>query len=86
MRTVIVAQVEEARRLHTCPAHVFLRLHREDRFTLIFTVVGELAWGQSASARRDWERLCQPFPVLDWTREVAWHDGDLFATSEPAAS
>jgi tRNA(fMet)-specific endonuclease VapC len=74
----VVALEREARRKVPGPAHDFLRLHREDRFTLTFTVVAELACGQSASARRDWERLCQPFPVLDWTREVAWHYGELF--------
>ncbi len=74
----VVALEREAWRKVPGPAHGFLRLHREDRFTLTFTVVGELACGQSAAARRDWERLCQPFPVLDWTREVAWHYGELF--------
>lgn len=74
----VVALERETRRKAPGPAHVFLRGHREDRFTLTFTVVGELACGQSAAARRDWERLCQPFPVLGWTREVAWHYGELF--------
>lgn len=74
----VIAFEREARRKIPGPAHEFLRLHREERFTLTFTVVGELACGQSASARQDWERLCQPFPVLDWTREVASHYGELF--------
>jgi tRNA(fMet)-specific endonuclease VapC len=58
----------------------FLAQRSSESFFITFTIAGELACGQSASARRDWERLCRPYPVLPWTMEVAWHYGELFRT------
>ena len=74
----IVALEREASRQVAGPAHAFLQAHAADHYTLTFTVVGELACGQSASARRDWEKLCQPFPVIEWSRDIAWSYGELF--------
>jgi tRNA(fMet)-specific endonuclease VapC len=74
---VIVAE-RDARRGMVGRAHAFLAAHPNHTFFITFTVAGELACGQSAAARRDWERLCRPYPILAWTKEVAWHYGQTF--------
>jgi tRNA(fMet)-specific endonuclease VapC len=59
-------------------ADAFLAAHAEDSLFLTFTVAGELACGQSAAARAQWERLCHPYAVLPWTIEVSWQYGELY--------
>jgi tRNA(fMet)-specific endonuclease VapC len=59
-------------------ADAFLAAHAEDSLFLTFTVVGELACGQSAAARAQWERLCRPYAVLPWTIEISWQYGELY--------
>lgn len=59
-------------------AHAFLATRPAETLFITFTVAGELACGQSASARRDWERLCRPYPVLPWTLGIAWHYGEIY--------
>ena len=49
----------------------FLANRPNETFFITFTVAGELACGQSAAERVDWERLCRPHPVLPWNREVS---------------
>jgi predicted nucleic acid-binding protein len=80
----VVAMEREARRRVSGPARAFLQEHEESRFNLTFTVVGELACGRSASARRDWEALYRPFPVLTRTREVSWRYGEIFRQLQEA--
>ena len=41
-------------------------------------VAEELACSQSTAPRTDGERLCSPYPVLPWTREVSWQNGELY--------
>ena len=36
------------------------------------------ACGQSASQKRDWERLCRPYPILPWSGDVSWQYGEIY--------
>ncbi len=74
----VITAERDARRGVTGRAHTFLAGHASETFYITFTVAGELACGQSASARRDWERLCRPYPILPWTKEIAWHYGETY--------
>lgn len=74
----VITAEREARRGLTGRADAFLSRHPSETFFITFTVVGELACGQSANFRRDWERLCRPYPVLPWTKEVAWNYGIIY--------
>ncbi len=74
----VVAAEREAKRRVPGAVDAFLAAHVTETFFITFTVAGELACGQSASAQRDWQRLCQPFPVLPWTMEVAWQYGEIY--------
>lgn len=74
----VITAERDARRGVAGRAHVFLAGNENERLYITFTVAGELACGESASARRDWERLCRPYPILAWTREIAWHYGETY--------
>lgn len=74
----VVACEREARRRVSGRTEAFLSTHSKERLFITFTVAGELACGQSAHARRDWEHLCRPYPILPWTMEVAWHYGEVY--------
>lgn len=74
----IVIAEREARRKQTGRVDRFLADHADDPLFITFTVAGELACGQSASGRLDWERLCKPYPVLPWTKEVSWQYGEIY--------
>ncbi len=74
----VITAERDARRGVTGRAHAFLAAHASEQFYITFTVAGELACGQSAAARRDWERLCRPYPTLPWTKEIAWHYGETY--------
>lgn len=74
---VILAE-REARRGVPGRADTFLARRTDETLFITFTTVGELACGQSASARSDWERLCRPYPVLPWTSEIAWQYGEIY--------
>jgi tRNA(fMet)-specific endonuclease VapC len=56
----------------------FLADHADDPLFITFTVAGELACGQSAAGRLDWDRLCKPYPVLPWTKEISWQYGEIY--------
>ena len=68
----VISAEREARRGVLGQTDSFLAQRSDETFFITFTVAGELACGQSASARRDWERLCRPYPILPWTMEAAW--------------
>ncbi len=68
---VITAELEAKRGVNG-RADRFLADHFDETLFITFTVAGELACGQSAAPRADWERLCYPYPVLPWTREISW--------------
>jgi len=70
----------EARRGAPGRADAFLARSPGKTFFITFTVAGELACGQSARARHDWERLSRPYSVLPWTVEIAWHYGEVYRT------
>ena len=74
----VITAERDARRGVAGRAHAFLAGHASEAFHITFTIAGELACGQSAAARRDWERLCHPYPILPWTMEVAWHYGEIY--------
>lgn len=75
---VIIAAEREARRGVRGSVDQFLTRRAGETFFITFTIAGELACGQSATPRRDWERLYRPYPVLPWTLEVSWHYGELY--------
>lgn len=56
----IIAAEREARRRQTGRTHEFLSQHTNEEFFITFTVAGELACGDSASARDAWESLIRP--------------------------
>ncbi len=79
---IIVAE-REAKRGLTTTVDRFLANHPNETFYITFTVAGELACGQSASPRRDWERICRPYPVLPWSNDVSWQYGEIYRSLEP---
>ena len=74
---IIVAEREAKRGITSTIEHLFASRAKE-RFYITFTVAGELACGQSASPKRDWERLCRPYPILPWSRDVSWRYGEIY--------
>lgn len=74
----VVTAEREGRRGAPGAADAFLAARSEETFAITFTVAGELACGASASALRDWQRLCRPYPVLPWTMDVAWQYGEIY--------
>ena len=74
----VVAAEREAKRGQAGRADEFLSSHLEEGFFITFTVAGELACGDTASVYEDWHRLCRPFPILEWKREVSWCYGIAF--------
>jgi tRNA(fMet)-specific endonuclease VapC len=74
----VITAERDARRGLSGRAHAFLTAHPNETFYITFTVAGELACGQSTAVRRDWERLCRRYPILPWTKEIAWHYGEIY--------
>jgi tRNA(fMet)-specific endonuclease VapC len=74
----VITAERDTRRGVTGKAHAFLAANANEALHITFTVAGELACGQSAAARRDWERLCRPYPILPWTKEISWHYGEIY--------
>lgn len=56
----------------------FLSAQASHPIFITFTVAGELACGASARVRRDWEKLCRPYPILPWTPEISWEYGEIY--------
>lgn len=73
----VILVEREARRGMPGAASAYLAQRPGEILSITFTVAGELACGASAAIRRDWEKLCAPYPVLPWTRDVAWHYGEI---------
>lgn len=74
---IIVAE-REAKRGITTTIDRFFASRAKESFCITFTVAGELACGQSASPKRDWERLCRPYPILPWSADVSWQYGEIY--------
>jgi tRNA(fMet)-specific endonuclease VapC len=74
---IIVAE-REAKRGITTTIDRFFASRAKESFYINFTVAGELACGQSANPKRDWERLCRPYPILPWSAEVSWQYGEIY--------
>lgn len=82
----VVAAERETRRGAPGAAYAFLTARPQETFVITFTVAGELACGASASAFRDWQRLCRPYPVLPWTIDVAWQYGEIYRRLQSAGT
>jgi tRNA(fMet)-specific endonuclease VapC len=76
---IIVAE-REARRGVTETIDRFFAARSTETFFITFTIAGELACGKSASPKKDWERLCHPYPILPWSGEVSWRYGEIYRT------
>ena len=74
---IIVAE-REVKRGVTTTIDRFFASRTKESFYITFTVAGELACGQSASPKRDWERLCSPYPILPWSSDVSWQYGEIY--------
>lgn len=74
----VITAEREAKRCVIGKADAFLAAHPEESFFITFTVAGELACGQSAAPRAQWERLCRPYAVLPWTIGISWQYGELY--------
>ena len=74
---IIVAE-REAKRGQTATIDRFFASRAKETFHITFTVAGELACGQSASPKRDWERLCRPYPILPWSSDISWQYGEIY--------
>ena len=74
----IITAERETRQRAAGRVDSFLAAHAEESFFITFTVAGELACGQSAAARAQWERLCRPYEILPWSAEVSWQYGEVY--------
>lgn len=74
----VILVEREARRGVPGDASAYLAQRTGETLYITFTVAGELACGASAAIRNDWEKLCAPYPVLPWTRDVGWHYGEIY--------
>ena len=74
----IITADRKARRGVGSRADRFLASCADETLLITFTVAGELACGQSAAQRLDWERLCRPYPILPPSKEVSWKYGEIY--------
>lgn len=74
----IIAAEREARRGETGTIDRLISTHPDETYFITFTIAGELACGRSASPRKDWEKLCRPYPLLPWTKETSWQYGEIY--------
>lgn len=74
----VIAAEREARRGESGQAHAFLAAHPDEEFFITFTVAGELACGISAATRVVWQRLIQPYAILEWEQEVSFVYGEIY--------
>jgi tRNA(fMet)-specific endonuclease VapC len=75
---VIITAEREAKRGITTTIDRIFADRAEEACYITFTIAGELACGKSASPQRDWERLCQPYTILPWSREISWQYGEIY--------
>ncbi len=74
----IITAEREAKRGITTTVDRFFASRASESFFITFTIAGELACGQSAAPKRDWERLCRPYPLLPWSNDIAWQYGEIY--------
>jgi len=82
----LVAADREARRGVRGSADSFLIAHKDETFVITFTVAGELACGRSAADPYKWQRWCGLYPVLPWTKDVAWQYGEIYRHLQSAGT
>ncbi|MEY3479332.1 MAG: hypothetical protein RIQ71_107 [Verrucomicrobiota bacterium] len=74
----VVAAEREARRRKRGRTQEFFSHHPDEEFFITFTVAGELACGNSASARESWEQLIRPYAMISWDRDVSFIYGNAY--------
>jgi predicted nucleic acid-binding protein len=74
----VISAERDARRGVVGRTSAYFARRANDTFFITFTVAGELACGQSATARADWERLCLPYLILPSTPEITWRYGEIY--------
>lgn len=74
----VIDAEREARAGKPGPVAAFLDAHLDVPLFLTFTVSGELACGQSAAARAEWQRLINPYIVLPWVPEISFEYGRVY--------
>jgi tRNA(fMet)-specific endonuclease VapC len=74
----VITAEREARRGEQGRADAFLEKHAADVLYLTFTVAGELACGQSASAKVLWRKLIHPYVILPWVEDISFEYGVLY--------
>ncbi len=74
----IIWAERESKSGETTQLERFFAPRKGEYFFITFTVAGELACGRSASPQNDWERLCRPYPILPWSRDVSWQYGEIY--------
>ncbi|MCB1231815.1 MAG: type II toxin-antitoxin system VapC family toxin [Verrucomicrobiae bacterium] len=74
----IIAAEREARHGVTETIDRFFLNRASETFCITFTIAGELACGKSASPKKDWEKLCRPYPTLPWSSEISWQYGEIY--------
>ncbi len=77
--TFLVDFERERKRRKPGAAAAFLRAHPNERFSITFTIMGELAAGKSLGADRTrWRRFVQPFRVIESSSDIAWQFGVVY--------
>lgn len=77
--TFLVDFEREKRARKPGAAHAFLRDHLETRFSVTFTIAGELAAGRSLRTdRAAWELFLGSFRNIGYTAEVGWTFGSCY--------
>lgn len=77
--TFLVDFERERKRRKPGPAAAFLRTHPNERFSITFTIMGELAAGKSlGSDRTRWNRFVQPFRIIESSADIAWQFGVVY--------
>jgi tRNA(fMet)-specific endonuclease VapC len=74
----VIDAEREARTGKSGKMAAFLDAHLDAPLFLTFTISGELACGNSAAARPDWQRLISPYVVLPWVPEISFEYGCIY--------
>lgn len=59
-------------------AHAFLQANPNEVLLITFTIAAEIACGATLARRLDWERFCEPFIILNYSKDVGWQYGELY--------
>lgn len=85
--TFLVDFEREVRRGKPGPAILFLEKNPDEPVMITFTIAGELAAGESLGQERSrWEAFIEPYQLLGFTPEVAWHFGEIYRDLKKAGA